>query len=226
MYKRLKAIVEQNKILYKLAIRVQRIFDKTRKPISGNNNKIKNDGVFLNVKLDIIGNNNVIEVKERSVLSDMMIYMRGDNHHLRIEKGCRIKGGRIWFEDEWGYIKIGEKTTIYSALLAVTEPKSKILIGKDCLFADDIEIRTGDSHSILDIVRQKRINYAQDISIGTHVWVGAKSTILKGVTIQDNSIVSFGAIVTRDVPPNTIVAGIPAKVVKENINWLRKRIYP
>ena len=53
------------------------------------------------------------------------------------------------------------------------------------------------------------------IVIGDKVWIGANATVLPGVTIGKGAIVAAGAVVTRDVPPNTIVAGVPARVVRE-----------
>jgi maltose O-acetyltransferase len=52
------------------------------------------------------------------------------------------------------------------------------------------------------------------IQIGTNVWLGGQSAVLKGVTVGDNSVVAFRAVVSGDVPPNVVVAGNPARVVK------------
>ena len=53
------------------------------------------------------------------------------------------------------------------------------------------------------------------IHIGKNVWIGANATILAGVTIGDGAVVAAGAVVTKDVEPNTIVGGIPAKIIKK-----------
>lgn len=92
---------------------------------------------------------------------------------------------------------------------------STIEIGRDCAIGRDVVIRSYDGHSILE----KGYNISLPIKIGNHVWIGQGATILKGVTIGDGSIVASGAIVTKDVPPHSIVAGVPAKVIRENINW-------
>lgn len=52
------------------------------------------------------------------------------------------------------------------------------------------------------------------IRLGKKVWVGSNATILQGVTIGDNAVVAAGAVVTKDVPANTIVGGVPARVIK------------
>ena len=53
------------------------------------------------------------------------------------------------------------------------------------------------------------------IKLGKKVWIGAHATILAGVTIGDNAIVAAGAVVTKDVPADTVVGGVPARVIKK-----------
>ena len=108
--------------------------------------------------------------------------------------------------------------------MAITENNHKIIIGEDCMFSNAIEIRTGDSHSVIDNTTNSRINLSKDVFIGNHVWLGSGAKILKGVVIEDNSIVATQSVVTNLVPSNSIVAGIPAKVIRQNINWMRERI--
>lgn len=57
--------------------------------------------------------------------------------------------------------------------------------------------------------------YPAPIVLGKNVWVGSNATILQGVTIGDNSVVAAGAVVTKDVPADTVVGGVPAKVIKK-----------
>jgi acetyltransferase-like isoleucine patch superfamily enzyme len=192
--------------------------------IAGKNNKFVFKGNLRKCKIDIVGDNNLIEICEGAFISDNTIYIRGNNHHLKIGKNCRLKHTEFWFEDFECAILIGDKTSIQSAHLAATEPHSKIILGEDCMLSTNIEIRTGDSHSIIDLASNKRINIAKDVVLADHVWVGAKATLLKGVTIGHDSIIGTGSIVTNMIPPNTIASGIPAKVIKENITWARERI--
>jgi acetyltransferase-like isoleucine patch superfamily enzyme len=91
---------------------------------------------------------------------------------------------------------------------------SEITIGDEVFIADQVIIRDWDGHTIVG-----RPNKAP-IRIGNHVWIGMRAMILKGVSIGDGAVVAAGAIVTRDVPPGSIVAGNPARVVKDAVEWL------
>lgn len=92
------------------------------------------------------------------------------------------------------------------------------------MLSSNIQIRNGDSHTILDLNSQQRINNGKNISIGDHVWLGEGVKILKGAQIKSNSIIGTGSILSNlVVEKNCIYAGIPAKKIKENITWERKR---
>lgn len=92
---------------------------------------------------------------------------------------------------------------------------SRITIGEGCVIARDVIIRDYDGHNI----KIPDYKIAEEIHIGRNVWIGNRAMVLKGVHIGEGSIVAAGAIVTKDVPPHCIVAGIPAKVIKENVEW-------
>lgn len=112
-------------------------------------------------------------------------------------------GGRLTLGS--GYVNIGARISCFMA----------ITIGHGVAIADDVLIRDSDSH---DIVSSSRPS-AAPIVIGDHVWIGARASILKGVRIGDGAVVAAGAVVTRDVPPRTLVAGVPAAVRRTEIDW-------
>jgi acetyltransferase-like isoleucine patch superfamily enzyme len=66
----------------------------------------------------------------------------------------------------------------------------------------------------LDPSERRRGVVHQPITLKKNVWIGTAATILAGVTVGENSVVAAGAVVTKDVPPNCLVAGVPARVVK------------
>lgn len=88
-----------------------------------------------------------------------------------------------------------------------------ITIGDSVMMANGVYITDSDWHGIYD--RVERPKAKMPVTIKDNVWLGDNCTVLKGVTIGENSIVAAQAVVTRDVPANVVVAGNPAKVVKE-----------
>jgi len=88
----------------------------------------------------------------------------------------------------------------------------EIVLGDGVMLANGAYITDSDWHTIYD--RMARGEPAP-VRIGNNVWLGDHATVLKGVTIGDNSVVAARAVVTRDVPANVVVAGSPAKVIQE-----------
>ncbi|GAB6012659.1 acyltransferase [Viscerimonas tarda] len=192
---------------------------RTRKnAIKGSNNKIVNRGRFYKVNKKIFGDNNYVEVDELSALSDVNIMIRGNNNRITIGKSTNING-TLWIEGSNCHITIGNRVTVINASFTVTEDNLAITVGDSCLFSYGIEVRTSDSHSIIDLASKERINRGESIEIGNHVWVGVKTMLLKGVKIGDDSVIGAQSLVTKDVPANSIAAGNPAKVVKSDITW-------
>lgn len=90
-----------------------------------------------------------------------------------------------------------------------------IIIGNGVKISHNVTIMDGDGHTIEceGYISQK------PVVIENHVWIGTKATILKGVTIGEGAIVAAGAVVTKDVPPHSLVAGNPARVIRQNVSW-------
>ena len=201
---------------------------KSKRTIRGkrNNIKINKSAILYSCTFDIVGNNNEIEINASTILNNVNFYIRGDSNKINIGERVKfIRGGTLWIEDYECEASIGKQTTFEDVHIAVTEPKSKITIGEDCMFAYDIDLRTGDSHSIIDSETNERINFAQNIVIGNHVWIASHVSILKGVCLLDNTIVATRSVVTNSFDENNIIiGGVPAKKIKENINWDRRRI--
>jgi len=200
------------------------LFSNEKNSIKGLNNTIVNEGIFNNVVFDIAGNNNEIRIGKNTSVNNALIFIRGDYHKIIIEDNCFFGKGELWIEDDHGSITIHSHTTIEHAHLAVTEPQSILEIHRDCMLAKHIEIRTGDSHSIIDAISGERINRAANVTLKEHVWIGAHAIILKGVTIENNSVIGTASLVTSNIPANSIAAGVPAKVIRSNVDWKRQRI--
>ncbi len=88
-----------------------------------------------------------------------------------------------------------------------------ITIGDGCMIANGVYITDSDWHSIYN--RMERSPEVTPVHIARNVWIGDHATVLKGVSIGENSVVAARAMVVRDVPANVVVAGNPARVVKQ-----------
>ncbi len=182
-------------------------------------------GAFIkHCKFKIRGRNNVIVIGEKGRLRNCTIYISGNNNLLRIGGGHTIVANTtFWLQGDNCTIYISEDFTMEGGEISVTE-NGKICIGKNCMFSFGIDIRNGDSHSILNL-QGKRINKAQDIDIKDHVWLGANVTVLKGVSIGSHSIIGTRSVVSKSCQTDhSIYAGVPARFIKSGIDWNRKLI--
>lgn len=182
--------------------------------------KIKNKGSIRFARKDVEGANNTMVVGKHTLLNRVTLKIRGSNNTISIGENCKIgKGCQLYLFGNNLELRIGDGCTFsHDDELFVQENDAKIIIGNDCMFSHHINVRTSDSHPIYDLDGE-RINFKKDVHIGNHVWVTPHCIIQKGVTIEDGSIVATNSIVTKDVPSHTIVAGMPAKVVKEGVCW-------
>ena len=100
-----------------------------------------------------------------------------------------------------------------------------VFINSGCCFQDQGGIEIGDNVLIgqqvviatlnHDLMPEKRGNMLPaPVKIGNNVWIGAHATVLSGVTIGNGAVIAAGAVVTKDVPENTVAAGVPAKIIK------------
>lgn len=170
------------------------------------------------------------------------------NAHLRLESGCRASGpGRLHLGVVWssfrympsqmvvrrnanilirGTFRIYSGHTIsvnQNALLVLGSGFinmglnltcfERIEIGDNGAIAENVTIRDSDDHCLGEG------QPTQPVRIGNHVWIGMNATVLKGVSVGDGAVVAAGSVVIEDVPPNSLVAGVPALVKKTNIQW-------
>src|SRR5690625_859263 len=114
------------------------------------------------------------------------------------------------------YTDFGKNITIGKNVFFNTgcsfQDRGGITIGNGALIGMNVTIATLNHGLSLDT---RNTTYSSPVVIGENVWIGSNATILPGVTIGVNSVVAAGAVVTKDVPKDTVVAGVPAKVVKD-----------
>lgn len=122
-----------------------------------------------------------------------------------IHSGCDImvfKGAKLNLGS--GYINRYCKIRCYN----------EITIGNGVAISENFTIWDSDAHQMINGSAP-----TQPIVIGNNVWIGTNVTVLKGVKIGDGCVIAAGSLVTKDVPENCLAAGVPAKVIKENVVW-------
>ncbi len=109
------------------------------------------------------------------------------------------------------HIRVGRRFFANFSLTVLDE--ACVTIGDDCFIGPNVSIYTA-CHSTDPEERNGRQEWAQPVTIGNSVWIGGSVTILPGVTIGDGCTIGAGSVVVHDIPPYTITAGNPARVVK------------
>lgn len=156
----------------------------------------------------------------------------GRGLEIEIGERGRVDFGRfVWIGDRTkvrcheGLVEIGEKSVLGQECTITAY--QHIRIGAQCVIADKAMFIDFD-HGVVEIerpIRQQGI-YKRDVEVGSNVWIGYGACILRGVRVGDNSVVGTNAVVTKDVPANAVVGGIPARILRmreapEQLRWDR-----
>lgn len=175
----------------------------------------------------ICGNDNRIIVGERCKLELTSFFIRGHGNIIMVGNDCSAVLAEFHLQGDGNTIQIGQGTTMHgrgSCPIHITADEgSGVYIDEDCMLAHSVQMRSTDSHSIVDL-NGKRLNPAKDIRIGRHCWLGMQSIILKGCVLEPNTVVAAGSVCGGHMEriSNCILAGNPAKVVKRDVNWDRQ----
>jgi acetyltransferase-like isoleucine patch superfamily enzyme len=144
----------------------------------------------------------------------------GRHLEIQIAREGRVRFGRfVWIGDgskircHEGMVEIGEKTVMGQE--CTISAYQRVRIGEQCVIADRAMFIDFD-HGVVEVERPIRLQgiYKRDVEVGSNVWIGYGACILRGVRVGDNSIVGTNTVVTKDVPANAVVAGVPARIVR------------
>jgi acetyltransferase-like isoleucine patch superfamily enzyme len=159
-------------------------------------------------------------------------FFLGKGLELKIEPRGEIRFGRFtWIGDgtkircHEGLVEIGEKTVMGQE--CTISAYQRVRIGNECVIADRAMFIDFD-HGIVEVERPIRLQgiYKRDVEVGNNVWIGYGACILRGVSVGDNSVIGTNSVVTKDVPANAVVGGIPARIIRmreapEELRWER-----
>ncbi|WP_409290873.1 sugar O-acetyltransferase [Peribacillus sp. SCS-37] len=139
---------------------------------------------------------------ERTSLLKQLFGATGENIYIEPDFRC----------DYGSNIYAGEN--FYANFNCVILDVCEVRFGDNCLLAPGVHIYTA-AHPIDAAERVSGLEYGRPVTIGSNVWLGGGCIINPGITIGDNAVVASGAVVTKDVPPNTVVGGNPARILKQ-----------
>jgi acetyltransferase-like isoleucine patch superfamily enzyme len=151
--------------------------------------------------------------------TDGLLFL-GRGLELQIAPRGRIEFGRfVWIGDgtkircHEGRVEIGAKTVMGQE--CTISAYKRVRIGEQCVIADRAMFIDFD-HGVVEVERPIRLQgiYKRDVEVGSNVWIGYGACILRGVRVGDNAVVGTNSVVTKDVPANAVVAGIPARVIR------------
>jgi len=191
----------------------------------------KNIKRLINIKAKIVVTNNVsIDIHKSSTIDILneklklgatwsdsdpfktLLVVR-ENAILKVKEKFRIYSGAKIYINKNAQLILGSGYINHNLNLSCF---NKIEIGDNVAISENVTIRDSDNHCIISESEKPK---SKPISIGNHVWIGINVTILKGVTIGDGAVIAAGSVVVKDVPSNSLVGGVPAKVLKDNITW-------
>jgi acetyltransferase-like isoleucine patch superfamily enzyme len=123
-----------------------------------------------------------------------------------IGHGCKIRAHE-------GEVSIGAKSVLGQE--CTISAYQHVSIGRECIIADRVMMIDFD-HGMVEVERPIRHQgiYKRDVDVGHNVWIGYGACILRGVTVGNNSVIGTNSVVTTEVPENTVVGGVPARVIR------------
>jgi acetyltransferase-like isoleucine patch superfamily enzyme len=161
--------------------------------------------------------------------TDGLVFL-GRHLELEIGRKGRLRFGRfVWIGDgskircHEGEVEIGQKTVMGQE--CTISAYQRVRIGEQCVIADRAMFIDFD-HGVVEVERPIRLQgiYKRDVEVGSNVWIGYGACILRGVSVGDNSVIGTNAVVTKDVPANAIVGGVPARIIRmreapKDLHW-------
>lgn len=182
------------------------------------------------VSLNLIGENNTVIIKKRPAGSGRIhISMAADNSTIYIGENVWVSGNLSIIAGQMHpnfgkisntHIRIGKDTGIEDCSIITYNSNATVEIGEQCMFSWGVTIFHTDAHPVFDKDTGKIINKVGHLKIGNHVWIGANATVLKNACIPDDCIIGWGSVVTKICPPPSIIAGNPARIIREgSVSW-------
>ena len=170
-------------------------------------------------RLDMVHDYNNLKPSQQKQKKEMLKKMFAE-----IGENCYMETP---FYANWGGKNVHIGDHFYSNYNLMLVDDGEITIGDNVMIAPNV-ILCSATHPISPNLREKGMEYNMPVKIGNRVWIGANVVVMPGVTIDDNSVIGAGSVVTKDIPTNVVAFGNPCKVYREiteederyyNKNW-------
>jgi len=173
-------------------------------------------------KINIFGNKEHIKIYSRYISnfnrnSNITSISQRYSSKIELAKNSFIRDGVKIEAYGKGLISVGENTTINENSILRTMGKNSIIIGKNSIISWNCQILSSDFHQIIYDGVEKY--FEKDILISDNCWIGTNVTILKGSRIRKGSVVQANSLVCDEFPENSLIGGVPAKLIKKNVSW-------
>ena len=193
--------------------------------IKGARNRVvyQKGALVWNMQIVVKGEGNEIIIGPNTSLNNFKITIEGNNSTVNIGEGVFCyESAELNIEGNNACIDIDRCCTFGSVKMHVAEDHTAIIMGADCMVSREVSINTSDFHTIMDLEQNKRINPPKKVVVKDHVWIGNGATINKGAEIGSNCVIATNAVVSGKFEDNTVIAGVPAKVIRSGVTWSRK----
>lgn len=159
-------------------------------------------------------------IKKCGILS----YEKEIKKKYNIHPSVRLGEGTLIYGP--GNISIGENTYLGRDCYVASYPEeAKIIIGRDCAIAHNVHVRTSNYAKIPEFKQAVKMPREwADIVIGDYCWIGAHVYINAGVVIGENCTIGANSVITHDVEPNSVVGGVPARLIRRKDSYATERL--
>nr|WP_159022662.1 acyltransferase [Formosa sp. L2A11] len=187
---------------------------KIKRNTKGNLKIYKNTSLDIDPSSKLVIDEGYLEINKKWTNNDPFpsVFVLRENAEILVRKSFSIYSGSKIYVNKDAKLILGSGYINNNFNLSCFK---QIEIGHDVAISENVCIRDTDNHKILNSSQEPTM----PIKIGNHVWIGMNATILKGVTIGDGAIIAAGALVNKDVPPKCLVGGVPASLIRENVEW-------
>ena len=162
---------------------------------------------------------NLVRIGANFRTRGLVIEVMGSGNRIEIGDNVRLSG-RIGLRGTGLTVRIGDRCDAKRSRIVACQ--ADVAIGRDCLIAAGVHLRTSDLHRIVDRASGTPLNPARPVVVGDGVWLAGEAALLKGARVPDGCVVGFRSVVTKAFDESDcVIAGVPARVIRRGIAWSR-----